>query len=232
MLEASARPHDERGFHVWTGPRDELDALLGARSVRVQDPTSAHAVGLTSSLSPSLILDLCAGRGTKTGQLADAHPGARVYANVMRIAPARTSSVKRSPSIPGLRRIPYGVWDRLPGPVDLLVLDVPCSNTGVLARRVEARHRYDAENLETLIGLQRQIIADGLAHLDPDSARCCTRPAASTRRRTGSRSTGSWRGTRSAWCRTHATMPAGTPGGAPTAYHDGGYAALLQRQAT
>jgi 16S rRNA (cytosine967-C5)-methyltransferase len=55
----------------------------------------------------------------------------------------------------------------LAGTVDLLVLDVPCSNSGVLARRVEARHRQDPATRKRLQDLQRQIAADSLALLAP-----------------------------------------------------------------
>ncbi|MEO0475108.1 MAG: hypothetical protein AAF085_03930, partial [Planctomycetota bacterium] len=41
---------------------------------------------------------------------------------------------------------------------DLILLDVPCSNTGVLARRPEARYRYTQQTLGELVKLQREII--------------------------------------------------------------------------
>ena len=51
---------------------------------------------------------------------------------------------------------------RFDNQADLLVLDVPCSNTGVLARRVEAKYRFDTTSLSSVVGLGRQIIADSI----------------------------------------------------------------------
>src|SRR4030095_7183598 len=51
---------------------------------------------------------------------------------------------------------------RFDGQADVLLLDVPCSNTGVLARRVEAKYRFNPTSLKKLIDVQRQIIADSV----------------------------------------------------------------------
>ena len=51
---------------------------------------------------------------------------------------------------------------------DLILLDVPCSNTGVLARRPEARYRYSQQSLGELVKLQREIIEQARAWLAPD----------------------------------------------------------------
>ena len=41
---------------------------------------------------------------------------------------------------------------------DAILLDVPCSNSGVLRRRSDARWRIDADRLKTLNGLQFEIL--------------------------------------------------------------------------
>ena len=43
-------------------------------------------------------------------------------------------------------------------PADGVLADVPCSNTGVLGRRVEVRRRLTPEDFAALAGLQRQIL--------------------------------------------------------------------------
>jgi 16S rRNA (cytosine967-C5)-methyltransferase len=76
-------PHDEPGCLVFAGDHTELTALLGAHpGARVQDPAAAAAMQATERLRPPprLIIDFCAGQGTKTQQLAQLHPEARIIA--------------------------------------------------------------------------------------------------------------------------------------------------------
>jgi 16S rRNA (cytosine967-C5)-methyltransferase len=41
---------------------------------------------------------------------------------------------------------------------DAILLDVPCSNTGVLAKRIEARYRITPNSLEELVKTQRGLL--------------------------------------------------------------------------
>ena len=45
---------------------------------------------------------------------------------------------------------------------DLVVVDTPCSNSGVFARRPEARLRYDNEHITSLVELQRTILRESI----------------------------------------------------------------------
>ena len=63
--------------------------------------------------------------------------------------------------------VPRNVTAREDGRVDLLVLDVPCSNTAVLSRRPEARYRYGAESIGSLLRLQRDIATRTVPLLSP-----------------------------------------------------------------
>jgi 16S rRNA (cytosine967-C5)-methyltransferase len=44
------------------------------------------------------------------------------------------------------------------GPFDAVVADVPCSNTGVLGRRPEARDRLRPDDLRELSGIQERLL--------------------------------------------------------------------------
>lgn len=157
------------GCTRWTGNRHELAEHLAAHPEQwVQDPTSSAPVQATAELKPNLILDYCAGRGTKTRQLAALHPNARLVATDA--DPGRLEdlqSLQAPPFRAGLEILPIDQLDSLAGRVDLLVLDVPCSNTGVLARRLEARYRYHPKTLVKLADLQRSIINRSLPLLAP-----------------------------------------------------------------
>jgi len=66
-----------------------------------------------------------------------------------------------------------GVGDAsAPGPddaprFDRILLDVPCSNTGVLRRRPDARWRFSENRLHRLRAVQQAILHHGLARLAP-----------------------------------------------------------------
>ena len=50
---------------------------------------------------------------------------------------------------------------------DLIVIDVPCTNTGVLARRPEARYRASHRSLMELVEIQRGILEEAIAFAGP-----------------------------------------------------------------
>ena len=53
------------------------------------------------------------------------------------------------------------------GKFDAVLLDVPCSNTGVLRRRVDARWRLRHEDIEALTEIQETILSNVLPTLKP-----------------------------------------------------------------
>ncbi|QOJ17724.1 MAG: hypothetical protein HRU76_09085 [Phycisphaeraceae bacterium] len=220
------RPHREPGCLIYTGPHGGLSRLLEAHpNLSVQDPASAIPVTLTGGLRPALIVDLCAGLGTKTRQLARLHPEARIVCSDA--DPARLDALRST--FRGSDRVAVlapGDLLRFAGQCDLVVLDVPCSNTGVLPRRLEARYRFNAERLAELVSLQRGIIADGLRLRAPGGsilyATCSLEPAENERQAAWIEQ---WHPLKRA--NERFTLPQGLPGADPAEYRDGGYAALL-----
>lgn len=224
-------PHEAPGFFVYRGTaRSQLDELLKAHpGARVQDPTSAAPVEALAKRGESYgtIIDLCAGRGTKTRQLAARFPDSRIIAtdvNEERLAALEESTA----ALANVDVHPVEHLRRLVGQADCILLDVPCSNTGVLARRVEARYRWSEEAATGLVGMQRQIIADVLPLLKPKGdllySTCSIEPAENQEQ--------------AAWCGSwhnfelleeHQQFPVGLPGDEPSAYRDGGYFALMRR---
>ena len=219
-------PHQIPGFALVGEQQNKLHKLL-AKNIhwRIQDPGSATTVMMTEQLKPKLIFDACAGRGTKTRQLAMTHPDARIIASD--IAPHRLAQLRRSVShLPSVTVIDYNDRLKFASQVDLLILDIPCSNTGTLARRLEARHRYNQNHLKELVDLQRQIVADTFALLHPDGhllyATCSLCPEENE--------------DQAAWiAKQHDLkvrqqklhLPKGLPGDPPSGYQDGAFAALL-----
>ena len=158
-------PHAIDQAVVWQGPSELLGDFLALNPARrVQDAASMLAVQSISEREPKTILDYCAGQGTKTRQLALQHPDVRVFATDTH--PGRREALRSvTASLPNVSVID-------PGPAGnqrygLILLDVPCSNTGVLARRPEARYRYSQQTIGELVKLQREIIDQARPWLGP-----------------------------------------------------------------
>ncbi|MCP3903483.1 MAG: hypothetical protein GY715_07580 [Planctomycetes bacterium] len=221
-------PHREPGFLVYRGAPDALHEILRATpGARVQDPASAQPVAATAQLCPGLVIDACAGRGTKTGQLAALHADAHIVATD--VDAVRRSSLHES--FDGHERVEVVEPERL-GPfrqrADLLVLDVPCSNTGVLGRRVEAKYRFDADHLDQLVRLQQRIVVDTYDLLAPDGhllyATCSIDASENEDQVRWIEETFGMRLVDGAQ-----QLPTGRPGDDDREYTDGGYWALLRR---
>lgn len=139
----------------------------------VQDPATAGAVELLDVAPGLTVLDFCAAPGGKTAQIAwrlagtgrlvaqEVNPKrlARLKENLARL---RLSSVEAVPSLNGLTSsAPNGMAaNSIVGRTvfDRVLIDAPCSNTGVLRRRPDARWRWSADHLKQLAALQAQIL--------------------------------------------------------------------------
>ena len=164
-----SKPHEREGHAVWIGPRDELAPLLASRGdLWAQDPSSSEAVESIGDLKPKRIVDLCAGQGTKTRQLARAFPEATIIATDVDGDRYRTLSNVFDGHDRVRVRSMAEIKQAERGRADLVLLDVPCSNTGVMGRRVEARYRADAAAIQRLARIQREIIEQAVDLLSPD----------------------------------------------------------------
>lgn len=128
----------------------------------VQDEAAMHAVQMLNPAEGEKILDLCSAPGGKTAQLAElSQDKAEIIA--CDISKARLRRVHDS--VDRLQLNSVTVQQILPdgsdipaGPFDAVLVDVPCSNTGVLARRPEARWRFKESDLPELIHLQATLL--------------------------------------------------------------------------
>ena len=220
-------PHDEPGFAVLTGDRAALVPLLAEYpTLRVQDPGSAAAVTATADQVPNLIVELCAGKGTQTRQLAAVHPQALIIATD---ANPRKLDVLRD-DFAGHDRVrvvePSELIDHA-GRADLVIVDAPCSNTSVLARRVEARYRCTGDILAALWDVQRQILVEAVRLTAPQGrilyCTCSIEPQENAGQ---AQRLVKWHKARVQ--RQTDLLPSGRPGDPVSGYRDGGYFAILQ----
>jgi 16S rRNA (cytosine967-C5)-methyltransferase len=141
----------------------------------VQDES---AMRVASALAPEpgeTILDLCAAPGGKTTHLAELmHNTGRIVA--CDVDEQRLQTVIGLAQHLGLTiietcrlRDERGA-DVPPGPFDRVLLDVPCSNTGVLGKRPEARWRLRPEDLRHLVALQTRLLRTAIERVRPGGA--------------------------------------------------------------
>lgn len=165
QVEAHAAP----GIVVVRGARrKQLAAWAAAGLAQAQDATAAAVVPSLPVKAGMTVMDRCCGAGTKTLQLAGiVGTEGRVVAidssaqrcDVLRqsLADRRITCVQVYES----QRIPPLSAER-PASFDAALLDVPCSNSGVLARRADARYHQTAARLNSLRELQLEILEDTL----------------------------------------------------------------------
>lgn len=223
-------PHTRNGFHVAQSGGGALKPLLNERAdLWVQDPASAVPITLAAAMTPALIVDVCAGRGTKTRQLAATFPGAQIIATDIDDDRRRDLAevFARSDRVKVVD--PAVLADRVAARADLVVLDVPCSNTGVLRRRVEARYRASASQLERLVATQQQIMTGAMDLLRSQGrilyATCSLEQGENEKM-------GDW-ASQNLGLRVVAsemTWPAGLPGEGAERFSDGAFGLLMARQ--
>ena len=170
---ASLMPHPaapETHFLVPHGVRIESLPGYAEGWFVVQDPATAAAVDLLDVHPGQTVLDACAAPGGKTAQLAARMRGqGRLVAmdlHADRLVTLRATLERTRQS-----------WvetalDDATAPADAtrfdrILLDVPCSNTGVLRRRPDARWRFAERRLKKLCAVQQAILVRALRRLAP-----------------------------------------------------------------
>jgi 16S rRNA (cytosine967-C5)-methyltransferase len=133
----------------------------------VQDPTALQAAEAIAAEPGDTVIDLCAAPGTKATFLAEqVCPGGRVLAYDP--SASRRERIQENVERLGLSETLEVVVG--PGeltPANRVLVDVPCSNTGVLARRVEVRRRIDPGLFGDLAAVQSGLLKQGMELVRP-----------------------------------------------------------------
>lgn len=139
-----------------------------------QDPSTAHAPRMLAPKPGETVLDACAAPGGKTALLAEqmCNEG-RIFA--CDASPARLTRLRENLTRLKVRNAHIHAFDLLSGEAppfgdllfDRILLDVPCSNSGVMRRRIDVRWRLQDEEFAALAETQRNIIESALRFLKP-----------------------------------------------------------------
>ena len=226
-------PHDSQTHRVYTGSRTHLTRLLDTNpTLRVQDSASSAVVNSIPDGNYKTIIDYCAGQGTKTRQLSERFPNANIIA--MEIDSRRLDTLMdvfdapQSESCKVLVRHVDELQETLHNGADLILTDVPCSNSGVLARRMEARYRPMTSQIGRLAKIQLDILTTVIPHLNPGGtlvySTCSIEPEENQDVRDWIEADPLFE-----FIKDHQILPTGQPGDNPASYTDGSYACIFKK---
>jgi 16S rRNA (cytosine967-C5)-methyltransferase len=232
--ETEISPHESPGLVVVRRVRKgALSQWSKSGLAQVQDATSAGVVERMRISPGQRVFDRCAGMGTKTMQIQErVGTDGEVFAmdsSMLRIVRLRQLLLDRG--ITNVR-VTHGselseIGAEIPDSFDRILIDVPCSNSGVLARRPEARYPLAVDSVAKV---QRYILDDTLPRLASGGlliySTCSVWPEENEMqiRDFLLRSPGL------ELVEEHSTLPSFEET-APEKYHDGGYTAVVARTA-
>lgn len=151
----------------------------------IQDPSTVAAVNLLDPRPGEFILDACAAPGGKTVLIAEMmkDPFGKPMAGKGRIIAMDLYEERLVRLRENLQRMKLDSIEVVQGdasfeqdmkrtcrdkPYDRILLDVPCTNTGVLRRRPDVRWRFSARRLKNLMNVQRSLLDCASHFLKPD----------------------------------------------------------------
>lgn len=156
-IDRRANPHDLPGLH---------EGLLS-----IQDATPMRAADWLDPQPGETILDLCAAPGTKTAHLAE-RMGDRGTVFATDVSAERLRKIEQNVRRLGLscvvpQLIARDGSDIPAGPFDAILVDAPCTNTGVLSKRIEVRHRLRESEIAELATIQQRLLQQAAIRLKP-----------------------------------------------------------------
>ncbi len=228
---ATRDPHGEAIF-VLHGPPARRMPVVMEGVCQPQDMTAQAVVRAAPPKPGQRVLDLCAAPGTKTTQLAECMDNHGVILACDR-SEEKIELIRDSCRRMGVTCVRTVIADHLDetaarlGPFDLTLVDAPCSNTGVLSRRADARYRLKPSDPAALAEEQFKLLSRAAHHVRQGAklvySTCSIEPEEdeqTIQRFLAGRP--DWRIEKS-----HLTLP--TSGDEPTDWRDGGFVAVMRR---
>lgn len=138
----------------------------------VQDPSTLLAARVLDPQPGESVLDLCAAPGGKTTFMAELMQNrGRIVAQDNQ--PDRLKLVKENCDRLGVTCVEVAASPSASSPqpppaqFDRVLVDAPCSNTGVLRRRIDLRWRIRPEEIERLRSVQLELLRQAALHTKP-----------------------------------------------------------------
>jgi 16S rRNA (cytosine967-C5)-methyltransferase len=149
---------------------EAVPAAIAAGELTPQSRGSAAVVEVLDPRPDEQVLDLCAGPGIKTGQIAERTADRSTVISV-ELDPARAGEVAAQASRLGLHGITVIEADAREAEAgsgfDRVLLDAPCSDLGTLASRPDARWRKSPKAIDRLTEVQDALLRRAAGLLRP-----------------------------------------------------------------
>ena len=138
-------------------------------SFYIQDPSTALAVEMRAVEKHQTVADLCAAPGGKALLLAEILQGTGRLVCCDK-SPERLEKVREN--LRDFSNVSISCEDALQNSLprhsfDTVLVDVPCTNTGVIRRRPDARWTFSKEKLKELVELQMKILEAAITLVKP-----------------------------------------------------------------
>jgi 16S rRNA (cytosine967-C5)-methyltransferase len=165
---ADARLEAVDGFPgCWELIEGDPTELLARLPAIVQDPAASAVVEYVGRHEGGLSVDICAAPGGKSMALATGRVAGSLVAadrnlrRLMRVVEAgRARGADLLAVVADGRKPPFAA-------ARTVLLDAPCSGTGVLRRRADARWRVGPDRLAALVKLQRELLDAAAEMVEP-----------------------------------------------------------------
>jgi 16S rRNA (cytosine967-C5)-methyltransferase len=160
-----------RDAWVFEGGNPAASEAVRRGWVTIQDEASQAVACLVAADLGDSVLDVCAAPGGKTLLLARA-VGAQGRVIATDLHENRVRAMRERFELAAVRNVETMVLDAaLPlsfeRPFDRILVDVPCSGTGTLARHPEIRWKLAEEDIRDLHERQTRLLRNALPHLAP-----------------------------------------------------------------
>lgn len=164
------------GYPNFFRPREMPHSSLQRGECYVQDPATSVAVELLGAQPGETVLDACAAPGGKTAYIAEfMRNEGRIVATDRDPARAellRANLARLGVAIADVARCDW-TTEELPAEIgrgelyDRILVDAPCSNTGVMRRRVDVRWRLTPDDFTRMQECQLAVLRNVIGTLKP-----------------------------------------------------------------
>ncbi|MBC8197075.1 MAG: 16S rRNA (cytosine(967)-C(5))-methyltransferase RsmB [Candidatus Marinimicrobia bacterium] len=152
--------HDDRFFHVHHTSRLLNNPIFDEGKISIQDPAGGLVVKLLDPQKREIITDSCAAPGGKTSFIS------QLMENTGKIRAYDSHMARLKKFAFGMARLKVNNVDAEMADMTTkkltrsgkMLVDVPCTGTGVMSKRADLRWRRTIKNLYELVQIQRDIL--------------------------------------------------------------------------